>query len=52
MAKRYGKIVYLEEVSHFVQCIKEDLQPSPSGEDALKDLEAIEQAYKNQIHLN
>jgi UDP-N-acetylglucosamine 3-dehydrogenase len=37
------------ELSHFVQCIKEDKQPSPSGEDALKDLEAIEKAYKNQI---
>ena len=43
---------YLEEVSHFVRCIKEDIQPSPSGEDALKDLEVIEQAYKNQIFLD
>jgi predicted dehydrogenase len=37
------------EISHFVQCIKEDKQPSPPGEDGLKDLEAIEKAYKNQI---
>jgi len=43
---------YLEEVSHFVRCIKEDTQPSPSGEDALKDLETITRAYKNQIHLD
>jgi len=42
---------YLKEVSHFVHCIKEDIQPSPSGEDALKDLEAISLAYKNQIRL-
>jgi len=27
------------------------LPPSPSGEDALKDLEAISLAYKNQIPL-
>jgi UDP-N-acetylglucosamine 3-dehydrogenase len=42
---------YLKEVSHLVHCIKEDIQPSSSGEDALKDLEAITQAYKNQIRL-
>jgi predicted dehydrogenase len=44
-------IPYLKEVSHFVRCINEDIQPSPSGEDALKDLETITQAYKNQIRL-
>jgi len=45
-------VPYLEEVSHFVNCIKEDTQPSPSGEDALKDLETITRAYKNQIRLD
>jgi UDP-N-acetylglucosamine 3-dehydrogenase len=45
-------VSYMEEVSYFVRCINENSQPSPSGEDALKDLEAITQAYKNQIHLN
>ena len=45
-------IPYLKEVSHFVRCINEDTQPSPSGEDALKDLEAIKQAYENQINLS
>ena len=45
-------IPYLEEVSHFVHCIKEDLQPSPSGDDALKDLETITQAYENKIRLD
>jgi predicted dehydrogenase len=44
-------IPYLKEVTHFVYCIKEDIQPSSSGEDALKDLETITQAYKNQIRL-
>ena len=45
-------IPYRKEVSHFVNCIKEDTQPSPSGEDALKDLETITRAYKNQIRLD
>jgi len=45
-------VPYLEEVSHFVNCINEDTQPSPSGEDALKDLETITSAYKNQIRLD
>ncbi|MCK4483010.1 hypothetical protein KAU55_07255, partial [Candidatus Bathyarchaeota archaeon] len=43
---------YLEEVSHFIHYIQKDLQPSPSGDDALKDLETITRAYKNQIHLD
>ena len=43
---------YLKEVSHFVHCIEEDLQPSPSGEDALEDLKTIARAYKNEIHLD
>jgi len=45
-------VPYLKEVSHFIHCIKEDTQPSPSGEDALKDLETITRAYKNQIRLD
>lgn len=45
-------IPYLEEVSYFVHCIKEDLKPSPSGDDALKDLETITRAYKNKISLD
>ena len=42
---------HLEELSHFVDCVRDDVQPSPSGEDALRDLETIAQAYKNQIHM-
>jgi len=45
-------VPYLKEVSYFVNCIKEDTPPSPSGEDALKDVEAISLAYKNQIRLD
>lgn len=44
-------LAHLGELSHFVQCIKEDLQPEPSGEDALEDLEVIKRAYNNGTHL-
>lgn len=37
---------------HFAECIGHDMSPSPSGEDALKDLEIISLAYKNQIRLD
>jgi len=43
---------HFAEVSHFVKCIEEDTLPSPSGEDALKDLEAIERAYKNHTRID
>lgn len=42
---------YLRELEHFVWCIEHDLLPSPSGDDALKDLEAISLAYTNEILL-
>lgn len=40
------------ELRYFVDCLTHDLSPSPSGEDGLKDLEAISLAYKNQIYLD
>ena len=39
------------ELQHFLHCIKANLKPSPSGDDALKDLEVIKQAYENKIYL-
>jgi len=42
---------YLRELQHFVHCVRHGLQPSPSGNDALKDLETISLAYKNKISL-
>ena len=45
-------IPYLKEIQHFVDCIHNDEQPQPSGEDGLKDLQAIETAYANQITLS
>lgn len=41
-----------DELRHFVRCVTNDLSPSPSGRDGLRDLEAICQAYKNQIRLD
>jgi len=45
-------IPYLSELQHFVHCVREDLPPSPSGNEALRDLEIISMAYNNQISLN
>lgn len=42
---------HFTELQYFTDCLIHDLSPSPSGEDGLKDLEAIAQAYKNQIRL-
>jgi len=39
------------ELQYFVDSLIKDKQPTPTGEDGLKDLEAIEKAYKNQIIL-
>jgi predicted dehydrogenase len=40
------------EIAHFVQCIKENTCPLTTGEDAIKDLEAISLAYQNEILLH
>jgi len=42
---------HLRELQHFVHCVRYDLPPSPSGDDALKDLKTISLAYENQISL-
>jgi predicted dehydrogenase len=42
---------YSAELEHFISCVAKDVQPHPSGNDGLKDLEAIEAAYKNSINL-
>lgn len=44
-------IPYLKEISYFIDCINKDKQLQPPAEDALRDLEAIAQAYKNSIRL-
>jgi predicted dehydrogenase len=42
---------HLDELHYFVKCLTNDLSPSPSGQDGLRDVEAISLAYKNQISL-
>jgi predicted dehydrogenase len=42
---------HFDELRHFLDVIINDLPPSSSGQDGLKDLEAISLAYKNQIYL-
>jgi predicted dehydrogenase len=42
---------HFAELQYFVDCLTHDRPPSPSGEDAQKDLEAISLAYKNEINL-
>jgi len=41
-----------KELQYFVKCLIEELPPSPSGLDGLKDLEAISRAYQNGIRLD
>jgi predicted dehydrogenase len=40
---------YFKELMNFINCINEDGEPVSSGCDAIKDLEAITQAYKNKV---
>ncbi|MCK4478508.1 Gfo/Idh/MocA family oxidoreductase [Candidatus Bathyarchaeota archaeon] len=42
---------YLSELGYFAHCVRHDLQPAPSGDDALKDLETISLAYENGVPL-
>lgn len=42
---------HFTELQYFTDCLIHNLSLSPSGEDGLKDLETITQAYKNQIRL-
>jgi UDP-N-acetylglucosamine 3-dehydrogenase len=44
-------IPFYKELEHFVESIKKDQQPQPSGEDGIKDLQVIEMAYKNSIEM-
>jgi predicted dehydrogenase len=42
-------VPFLKELSHFIDCINHDEENQLSGEDALRDLEVIVEAYKHQI---
>jgi hypothetical protein len=39
---------HFDELNYFVNCLINDSSPSPSGQDGIKDLEAISLAYKNE----
>jgi predicted dehydrogenase len=41
-----------DELNYFANCLILDRSPSPSGEDGLKDLEAVCRAYQNSIGLD
>jgi len=43
---------YQRELSTFTECVRNDTAPSPSAEDALRDLETLELAYKNEMRLD
>jgi myo-inositol 2-dehydrogenase/D-chiro-inositol 1-dehydrogenase len=43
---------HIDELQHFLYCVINDLPPSSSGKDGVKDMEAIRLAYKNQFVLN
>jgi len=43
---------HFDELNYFANCLIKDLSPLPSGENGIKDLEAICQAYKNNIRLD
>ncbi len=42
---------HYDELQYFVDCLQNDVAPSPTGLDGLRDLEAISKAYKNSIVL-
>jgi predicted dehydrogenase len=43
---------HLWELEHFVYCVANDIEPKPSGNDALGDLDAIYRAYNNHVQLS
>lgn len=43
---------HFSELQYFIDCLNNDLSPSPSGEDGLRDLQVIARAYRNQIRLD
>jgi len=46
---RPASSAFYNELDYFIKCVMNDLKPSPSAADALRDLEIISLAYKNQI---
>ncbi len=42
---------FFAELRHFVDCLQNDVRPSPSGEEALLDIKIISMAYENSHKL-
>jgi predicted dehydrogenase len=42
---------HFDELQYFVDCLINNIEPSPTGQDGLRDLEAISKAYSNEIIL-
>ena len=40
---------HFDELNYFADCLAHDVSPSPSGEEGLRDLEAISMAYDNEM---
>lgn len=40
---------HFDELQYFADCLAHDISPSPSGEEGLRDLEAISMAYDNEM---
>jgi len=42
---------HFSELEYFVNCLNQDRNPSPTGQDGIRDMEAIARAYENKIEL-
>lgn len=55
--RKLGKIErsidrFYRELEYFVECVRSNTPPSPSGEEALQDLQVISKAYENSFRLS
>jgi len=55
--RKVGKIErsvdrFYRELEYFVECVRSDVLPSPSGEEALQDMQIISKAYENSFRLS
>lgn len=57
IGRKLGKIErsadrFYRELEYFVECVRSDVPPSPSGEEALQDMQIISKAYENSFCLS
>lgn len=43
---------HFDELKYFADCLAHDISPSPSGEEGLRDLQAISAAYNNNVQMD